>query len=67
MTRLEWFRFPDLTEEQFASIRRRVCSEMESIERGEYTEYEGREGLKTLAQGVKARSRRLLARETGRE
>jgi hypothetical protein len=34
-----------------------------SIEAGKFVEYEGREGLKKLADGVKARGRKLLARE----
>ena len=57
----------DLTSEQLAGIRERVLSAIDSIERGEYAEYEGPEGLKKLAEGVKARGRRLLAREIGRE
>ena len=53
----------DLTEEQVESIRQRVRASLESIERSEYMEYEGRDGLKKLAEGVKARGRKLLARE----
>ncbi len=53
----------DLTQEQLEGIRRRVRAGIESIERGEYVEYEGRAGLKELADGVKARGRRLLALE----
>jgi antitoxin ParD1/3/4 len=49
----------DLTEEQLDGIRRRVRA---SIEAGKFVEYEGREGLKKLADGVKARGRKLLAR-----
>jgi antitoxin ParD1/3/4 len=52
-----------LTEQQVASIRQRVLAGIESIERGDYQEYEGREGLEKLADGVKARGRRLLARK----
>jgi hypothetical protein len=37
-----------------------IISGLESIEAGQYTEYEGREGLKKLADGVKARGRGLL-------
>ena len=53
----------DLTEEQLEGIRRRVRAGLESIECGEYMEYEGRDGLKKLAEAVKARGRKLLARE----
>jgi antitoxin ParD1/3/4 len=54
----------DLTGQQLEGIRRRVQAGIESIEAGEYSKYEGREGLKRLADGVKARGRRLLARQT---
>jgi antitoxin ParD1/3/4 len=54
----------DLTEEQLDSIRRRVREGIESIEAGGFTEYEGREGLRRLADGVKRRGRRLLARQS---
>jgi len=53
----------DLTAEQVEGIRHRVRSGIESIDAGHYTEYEGREGLKKLADGAKARGRKLLARE----
>jgi antitoxin ParD1/3/4 len=53
----------DLTEEQLDGIRKRVRAGIESIEAGEFVEYEGRDGLKKLADGVKARGRKLLARE----
>ena len=53
----------DLTEEQLEGIRQRVRASLESIERGEYMEYEGRDGLEKLAERVKARGRKLLARE----
>src|ERR1700719_2137234 len=53
----------DLTEEQLDGIRQRVRASIESIEAGKFAEYEGREGLKKLADGVKARGRKLLARE----
>jgi len=52
-----------LTDEQVEGIRRRVRASLQSIARGEYVEYAGREGLKKLAEGVKARGRRFLARE----
>src|ERR1035438_5940314 len=38
----------DLTAQQLEDIRRRVRSSIDSIEAGEYREYEGREGLKKL-------------------
>ena len=53
----------DLTGEQVEGIRQRVRAGIESIETGEFREYEGREGLKKLAEGTKARGRRLLAQE----
>jgi antitoxin ParD1/3/4 len=55
----------DLTGEQINGIRERVRGGIESIERGEYTEYEGPEGLQRLVEGVKARGRRGLEQETG--
>jgi hypothetical protein len=55
----------DLTEEQLDGIRRRVRAGIESIVAGKYTEYDGREGLKELADGVKAGGK-LLAREDSR-
>jgi antitoxin ParD1/3/4 len=56
----------DLTEQQLDGIRHTVRSRIAAIQAGEYTEYEGREGLKKLADGVKQRGRRLLAREGSR-
>jgi antitoxin ParD1/3/4 len=53
----------DLTEEQLTSIRRRVLSGLASIKTGKFVEYEGREGLRKLADGVKVRGRKLLDRE----
>jgi DNA (cytosine-5)-methyltransferase 1 len=47
--------------QQTGSIRRRVREGMEDIKAGRFTEYEGREGLKKLAEDVKARGRKLLA------
>jgi len=40
---------------------------MEDIKAGRFTEYEGREGLKKLADEVKARGRRPLAKRTSRK
>jgi len=56
----------DLTSQQLEGVRQRVRAGIESIERGRYREYEGRDGLKKLADEVKARGRRLLAKETAR-
>jgi antitoxin ParD1/3/4 len=53
----------DLTAEQLEGIRQRVRAGIDSVEAGEFREYEGREGLKKLAEGAKARGRRLLAQE----
>ena len=53
----------DLSEEQLDGIRRRVRASIEGIKAGKFVEYEGREGLKKLADGVKVRGRKLLARE----
>jgi antitoxin ParD1/3/4 len=50
----------DLTEQQIARIRERVQAGIEAIDAGEYRQYEGREGLKQLADSVKARGRKLL-------
>jgi len=55
--------FTDLTEEQLDGIRRRVRAGIESIEAGKFVEYEGREGLRKLADGVKSRGRKFLARK----
>ena len=52
----------DLTEQQLDSIRRRVIDGITSIENGRFQEYHGREGLKKLADRVKARGRKVLAR-----
>jgi hypothetical protein len=53
----------DLTGEQLEGIRNRVRASIESIDAGEFKEYDGREGLKKLADRVKARGRKLLAQE----
>ncbi len=54
----------DLTGMQLETIRHRVRSGIESIERGDYVDYEGPEGLKKLANRVKARGRKLLVPRT---
>ena len=53
----------DLTTQQLEDIRQRVRASIDSIEAREYRDYEGRGGLKELADGVKARGRERLARE----
>ena len=53
----------DLTAQQVEDIRRRVRASIDLIAGGEFREYEGRDGLKKLADGVKARGRQRLARE----
>jgi antitoxin ParD1/3/4 len=57
----------DLTTEQLEGIRQRVRASIESIDRGKFRVYEGRGGLKKLADGVKARGRKRLAQEAIRE
>jgi hypothetical protein len=52
-----------LTPEQAAAIRRRVRASIEGVETGKFVEYEGRERLKKLADGVKTRGRRLLVEQ----
>jgi|SRR5271169_6191633 len=53
----------DLTAQQLEGIRQRVRASIEAIDAGEYEEYDGREGLKELAGGVKERGRKLLAHQ----
>ncbi|HTW22433.1 MAG TPA: type II toxin-antitoxin system ParD family antitoxin [Candidatus Baltobacteraceae bacterium] len=54
----------DLTGQQIDGIRRRVVDGIESIEDGRFQEHHGREGLRELADTVKGRGRKLLARRT---
>jgi antitoxin ParD1/3/4 len=56
----------DLTQQQVEGIRQRVRASIEAIDAGGYAEYDGREGLKKLADGVKARGRKLLGREVSK-
>ena len=56
-----------LTPDETASIEARARAGFAAIERGEYTEYVGREGLADLAAGVKSRGRRLLAERSRKE
>ena len=51
----------DLTAGEKAAIRRRVRAGFAAIERGDFNDYSGREGLGRLAAGVKARGRKTLA------
>jgi putative addiction module CopG family antidote len=57
----------DLTQAQLDGIRDRVRASIKQIEAGEFQEYEGREGLKQLADGVKLRGRKLLDQESSRQ
>ena len=52
----------DLTAIEEETIRRRVLESIAEIDRGEYTEYVGREGLEQLAADVVARGRERLNR-----
>lgn len=54
---------PGLTGQQLESIRQRVRASIEAVARGEYVDYEGRDGLKRLTAAVKARGRKRLAQE----
>jgi hypothetical protein len=51
----------ELTAAEASSIKERVLSGIASIEKGEFTEYVGRAGLKQLADEVKTRGRKRLA------
>jgi antitoxin ParD1/3/4 len=50
----------DLTAIQVEGIRKRVLESIAEIERGEYTDYEGRTGIDALAADVVARGRERL-------
>lgn len=56
----------NLTQAQLDSIRSRVLEGLADLETGNYTIYEGRDGLKQLADQVKAQGRKLLAERTKR-
>jgi antitoxin ParD1/3/4 len=56
----------DFTAIQTEAIRKRVLESIAEIERGEYTEYEGRDGLAKLSAGIKARGRKLLEKAADR-
>jgi hypothetical protein len=53
----------DLTGRQIDAIRQRVRASIDSLEAGGFGEYQGRVGLKRLADEVKSRGRNCLARE----
>jgi hypothetical protein len=55
-----------LTAHQVEGIRKSVREGIESIERGEYLEYEGRAGLERFADSVKAVGRKRLAADDKR-
>jgi len=57
----------DLSGEQIEGIRQRVRASIESLERGDFTEYEGKEGLNKLSQAVRARGRKRLGQQTSGE
>src|SRR5579863_6986822 len=48
----------DLNEQQLDGIRRRVRSGIVAIETGKFKEYDGREGLRSFTESVKARGRK---------
>ena len=54
----------ELSVGELQTINEQVKRGFETIERGEYTDYLGREGLARLASGVKARGRKLLSNTT---
>jgi len=51
----------DLDGEQLDAIRQKVRAGIKSIAAGRFAEFDGRVGLKKLADGVKARGRELLS------
>jgi antitoxin ParD1/3/4 len=57
----------NLTEEQLDGIRRCVRAGIQGIGRGKFVDYEGRSGLKKLADTVKARGRKNLAHQISDE
>jgi len=57
----------DLTTEQIEGIRSRVLAGIQSIEHGNYQDYQGRHGLKRLADEIKSRGRKLLAETAAHE
>ena len=57
----------DLSGEQIEGIRQRVRASIESLERGDFTEYEGREGLNKLSESIKIRGRKRLSQKASGE
>jgi antitoxin ParD1/3/4 len=57
----------DLTEQQLDGIRRRVRDGIVAIETGNFKEYEGRAGLRELADRVKTRGRKGLTPRGARQ
>jgi antitoxin ParD1/3/4 len=55
----------DFTAIEEEAIRRRVLESIAEIDRGEYTDYEGPEGLARMVAGIKARGRKRLAKAVG--
>jgi antitoxin ParD1/3/4 len=53
----------DLTERELDGIRRRVRGGILAIDTGKFTEYQGREGLKEIADRVSRRSVRMRAND----
>ena len=53
-----------LSGKQIQGIRQSVRAGIESLERGDFTEYEGREGLNKLSKTVKAKGCKLLRQKT---
>jgi antitoxin ParD1/3/4 len=56
----------DLTGEQLEGIRQRVRNSIAAIDAGRFKEYEGNEGLKEFADGVKSRGRKVIGRRAAR-
>jgi antitoxin ParD1/3/4 len=57
----------DLDAEQLDGIRKRVKGGIASIDRGEFTKYDGREGLEQLVADVAARGRQSLAKRRAKK
>jgi antitoxin ParD1/3/4 len=56
----------DLTDQQLDGIRRRVRSGIVAVETGKFKAYEGREGLRDLADTVKTSGRKRLTQRAAR-
>lgn len=53
----------NLDEDQLAGIRQSVRSGIESIEQGDFTEYDGLKGLQELAASIKAKGRQMVKQD----